>query len=246
MGIGASAGGLQALQAFLSALPEGFGSALVFVQHLSPTHDSLLLELLRSRWPDFEIHEIADGNEVQAGHLHVGPPGQYVRIRGGRFRVMSAPHEGVRLPVDTFLASPADDVDERAIAVILSGAGTDGARGVQAVHDLGGTVFAQAPETAEFASMPLAAIATGQVGAVLAPPDIAREIQRIHGAEAAPAAGDDFLTSGDFDGLCGLLEQKTGHRFHPFKRSVVARRVRRRLFLCGFASVTDYVDILSP
>lgn len=179
VGVGASAGGLHALQSFLNALPEVPGCALVFVQHLSSTHPSHLVELLRSRRPDFEIHEISDGDEIRPGHLHVCPPRVEARVSGGGFRVHSVPQEGIPRPVDTFLTSLAEAAGPRAIAVILSGGGTDGARGVQAVHNLGGTVFAQAPETAEFAGMPLAAIATGHVDAVLAPPEIAREIQRL-------------------------------------------------------------------
>ncbi len=179
VGIGASAGGLEALESFLTVLPKKFGVAIIFIQHLSPKHKNLLPELLRSRTTDLQIEEIEDGLEILPGRLYLCPPAKEIRIQKGIFRIASHIHQHVHLPIDEFFASLAEDVAERAIAVILSGAGTDGARGVQAVRSAGGTVFVQDPATAEFPAMPLAAINTGQMDGVLSPQDIAREILKL-------------------------------------------------------------------
>src|SRR5512140_2259736 len=162
VGIGASAGGLDALQRFLSVLPADFSFALVFVQHLSSKHKSLLAELLSARLPSLVIQEISDGLKAQPGRLYLSPPGREVRLLNGLFQTTVHPEGLIHLPIDEFFVSLAEDAAERAIAVIFSGAGTDGARGSQAVRIAGGTVFIQDPQTAEFDSMPLAALATGE------------------------------------------------------------------------------------
>src|SRR5512147_225443 len=169
IGIGASAGGLEALQRFLSVLPKDFGFALVFVQHLSAKYKSILAELLSAKKPSLVIQEISAGLKIQPGRLYLSPPGKEVRLRNALFQTTVHPEGLLHLPIDEFLSSLADDAAERAVAVIFSGAGTDGARGTRAVREAGGTVYVQDPQTAEFSSMPLAAIAAGQADAVLSP-----------------------------------------------------------------------------
>jgi len=170
----------------LSPLPKKFGFALVFIQHLSARHKSLLPELLRSRIPDLELAEVADGRKVHPGRLYLAPPGKVVHLRKGTFQVTPPEDAGhVHFPIDEFFISLAGEAGEKAIAVILSGPGTDGVRGLQAVGRAGGTVFVQDPETAEFAGMPSAAIGTGQADAVLPPADMVREIMKIGGNDAA-------------------------------------------------------------
>ena len=178
VGIGASAGGLNSLERFLAALPGEFGFAIVFVQHLSAKHRSLLPELLHNRKPHMRIEDISDGLKAVPGKLFLCPPGQEVRIEEGIFHLMPPPEDHVHLPIDEFFISLAEDVRDRAIAVIFSGAGTDGARGIQAVRNAGGTVFVQDPATAEFPGMPLSAIDTGQVDKVLPPDLVAGEIMK--------------------------------------------------------------------
>src|SRR5664279_3795523 len=182
VGIGASAGGLHSLECFLEALPKGFDFAVVFIQHLSPAHKSLMPEILRSKWRNHEFIEIEDGLHLLPGKLYLCPPAIEVRIHEGAFRVNTRPQEHIHFPIDEFLISLAEDSAERAIAVIFSGAGTDGVRGIQAVRTDGGTVFVQDPATAQFPELPHAAIKTGQVDSVLPPPDIAREIVRLLGS----------------------------------------------------------------
>ena len=129
--------------------------------------------------------------------------------------------------------------------MIFSGAGTDGARGCQAIRTAGGTVFVQDPQTAEFDSMPLAAIATGQADAVLSPEDIAAELLKLQGNGQAAANREAPITPEEFDGFFRLLQEKTGSRFNHYKKSVVSRRIKRRMYLHGLPTVKEYLDLVS-
>lgn len=242
--VGASAGGLTSLQCFLSILPKKFGFAVVFMQHLSPKHKSLLPELLRNRRPGLDINEISDGMKVLPGKLYLCPPGKEIKIMKTVFQVSDPSGEHFHLPIDEFFSSLAEEAGERAIAVIFSGAGTDGARGVQAIRNAGGTVFVQDPETAEFPAMPAAAIGTGQADGVLPPDDIAREILKIYGSGTV-AAVEDVISPEEFNAFYRVIQEKTGLRFEHYKKSVVGRRIRRRMFLRGVSSVADYIKILN-
>src|SRR6202142_1961017 len=157
VGIGASAGGLHSLECFLEALPKNFEFAVVFIQHLSPAHKSLMPEILRSKWRDFEFIEIEDGLQLLPGKLYLCPPAIEVRLHEGAFRVIARPDDHIHFPIDEFLVSLAEDVAERAVAVIFSGAGTDGVRGIQAVKAELVTVFVQNRATAQFILLPQAA-----------------------------------------------------------------------------------------
>ncbi|HUJ69423.1 MAG TPA: PAS domain S-box protein, partial [Syntrophorhabdales bacterium] len=242
VGIGASAGGFDALEAFLAEMPEDFGFAIVFIQHLSPNHESLLPDLLRSRRPELDVDEISDGFELLPGKLYVCPPGKEVRIEKGTFHISSRPEGHTHLPIDEFFTSLAGDIAGRTIAVILSGAGTDGASGIQAVRKAGGTVFVQDPATAEFPAMPLAAIDTEVMDAVLSPADIAREILKLHGSGVVSVT--DLASLADFEAFYQAISEKTGYRFNHYKKSVVARRIRRRMYLHGVSSVGAYLEML--
>jgi two-component system CheB/CheR fusion protein len=145
VGIGASAGGLDAFKRFLAELPQEFGFAVVFIQHLLAKRKSLLPDLLRHRKPDIEINEISDGMEILPGRIYVSPPGKEIRIQKWNFQVNARRKTHLCLPVDDFFESLAEEAGERAIAVILSGAGTDGARGIQSIRMMGGPVFVQEP-----------------------------------------------------------------------------------------------------
>jgi two-component system CheB/CheR fusion protein len=245
VGIGASAGGLNSLQCFLAALPKKFGFAAVFMQHLSPKRKSLLPELLNKRRPDIAISEISDGLEVFPGRLYLCPPGKEIRIHKKIFRVAAPASDHVHLPIDEFFISLAEEAGERAIGVIFSGAGTDGARGIRAIRDMGGTVFVQDPSTAEFAGMPTSAINTGQVDRVLPPEEIAREIVKLHDAGAAASAPDSTITPEEFENFYRLIHAKTGYRFNHYKKNVVGRRIRRRMYLRGASSISDYMETVT-
>jgi len=245
VGIGASAGGLKALHSFLSSAPEQADFALVFVQHLSRDHKSRLPELLLSREPGLAVMEIDDGVHVHPGRLYLCPPGKEVRIRDGVFHTAKSPARHAHLPIDEFFESLAADVGGRAIAVVLSGAGTDGARGIQAIRSAGGCVFVQEPGTAEFPGMPQAAIGTGAVDGVLPPEDILREIVKVLQGDREGASPDAPLQPEEYDAFYRLIQEKTGHRFAHYKKSVVSRRVRRRMYLSGVRTVAGYLDLVA-
>jgi len=243
--IGASAGGLSALELFLAALPRQFNFAVVFMQHLSPKHKNLLPELLKSRMKHLTIEEITDGLEVKAGRLYLSGPKQEIKIEKGVLRVSSRLRPHVHLAIDEFLIALSQDASQRTIAAIFSGAGTDGARGVRAVHSAGGTVFVQDPAGAEYPDMPLAAIDTGEVDGVFSPDDMAREIVKFYDSGMILTAPDQFMAPANFDGLFRLIDEKTGYRFNHYKKGVVARRVRRRMYLHGISTVNEYLEFLA-
>ncbi len=244
-GIGASAGGLDALQRFLAGLPQDFGFALVFIQHLSTKYKSLLQELLSTRRPSLVIQQISDGLKIHPGRLYLAPTGREVRLQKGLFQTTVHSEGLIHLPIDEFLSSLAEDAGERSIAVIFSGAGTDGARGCQAVRAAGGTVYVQDPQTAEFDSMPLAAIATGQPDAVLPPEDIAAELLKLQGLGETAVHRDYPITTEEYGDFFRILQEKTGSRFNHYKKNVVSRRIKRRMYLHGISSVKDYQDLVS-
>ncbi|MEW6569981.1 MAG: PAS domain S-box protein [Nitrospirota bacterium] len=243
VGIGASAGGLEAFKRFLDELPQELGFAIVFIQHLSAKQKSLLPDLLRSRKTYIDINEISDGLEVLPGKIYLSPPGKEVRILRGNFHVTARRRAHLCLPVDDFFESLAEEAGERAIAVILSGAGTDGARGIQSIRMMGGTVFVQDPGTAEFAGMPLAAINTRQVDGVFPPADIAREMLKMQSSGAVSIAASTPFSPSDFQTFYRLIREKTGYSFDHYKKTVVARRIRRRMYLHGVRSIREYLEI---
>ena len=241
VGIGASAGGLNSLECFLKVLPDEFGFAIVFMQHLSPTHKSLLPDLLRTGRPDLDIIEITEGLPVLPGKIYLSQPRQDIKIQKGIFHAMP-PEKHVHLLIDEFLIALAEEYGDKAVAVIFSGAGTDGSRGALEIRKKGGTVFVQDPSTAEFAEMPLSAIDGGQADKVLPAEDIAREILKLQCSVTAPA-NKTLIAPEDFETLYTLVREKTGYRFNHYKRSVVERRIRRRMSLHEIATVRDYLKI---
>jgi two-component system, chemotaxis family, CheB/CheR fusion protein len=166
VGVGASAGGLESLEKLFRALPARTGAAFVIIQHLSPDFKSLMDELM-SRFTDLTIHRAAAGVKAEPDHVYLLQPGKELEIRDGAFDLFDRdPHVGLTLPIDRFLSSLAQDCGPRAVAVILSGSGSDGSRGVKRLHAAGGLVLVEDPDTAHFDGMPRAAIAAGVVAHV--------------------------------------------------------------------------------
>src|SRR5271167_5170885 len=167
VGLGASAGGLDAVRRLLAVLPAGTGMAFILIQHLDPTHASMMVDLLAGHTP-LRVQQAADGMPIAREHVYLIPPGAYLSIRGGALR-LSEPRErhGARLPFDFFLRSLAEELGHRSICVVLSGTGGDGSLGLKAVKENGGLVIAQDPDEAEFDGMPRSAIMTGAVDLVL-------------------------------------------------------------------------------
>ncbi len=181
VGIGASAGGLAAFEAFFSTMPPDNdpGMAFVFVQHLARDHKSILSELVR-RYTRMEVFEVEDGMVVKPNCAYIIPPNRDMALVNGVLQLLEPTlARGIRLPIDFFFRSLAQDQHDRAICIVLSGTGSDGALGVRAVKGEGGMVMAQTPESTEYDGMPRSAIATGMVDFVLPPKRDARQASRL-------------------------------------------------------------------
>ena len=245
VGIGASAGGLAAFEAFFSGMPADPGMAFVLVQHLAPDHKSILCDLIR-RYTRMQVFEVEDGMPVQINCVYIIPPGRDMAFLNGTLHLLEPgePH-GQRLPIDFFFRSLAQDQHERAIGIVLSGTGSDGTLGVRAIKGEGGMVIAQTPDSCEYDGMPRSAIATGLVDYELPPAEMAARLiaYAVHafgrpprpGAVASPGVGSAMKK------IFILLRAQTGHDFSQYKPSTIHRRIERRMALQQIESLDDYV-----
>jgi two-component system CheB/CheR fusion protein len=245
VGVGASAGGLEALRALVEAMPASPGLSLVHIQHLDPTHKSMMAELL-STATSMKVLEAGDGMPIELDHVYIGPPTHDVEIVGGKLHLVPRPDGHGRLPIDFFLRSLAREAGDRAVAVILSGTGTDGMLGVRAVKGAGGTTIAQEPSNAKYDGMPRAAIGTQLVDFV-AP---AKEIPRIlgdyvkHPYLVLPEAPAPPTARGQLEQIFRLLREHTGHDFAHYKQTTIRRRIERRMAVLQQRQLDDYVERL--
>ena len=242
VGIGASAGGLEALERLFQNMPSDTGMAFVVVQHLSPDFKSLMNELL-ARWTTMPIRAAEDRMPVAANEIYLMPPQKEMIISDGRLLLTSRePTDELRLPIDQFFRSLARNSGFRSIAVVLSGTGSDGSRGIGDVHEAGGYVIAQSEETAKFDGMPKSAVETGVVDAVLSPAEIPAEL--VHRVKhPLPSAVSNEVASG-MGPAFRLLREKFGIDFAYYKPSTVTRRLERRVHLSRAHSLESYVDHL--
>jgi two-component system, chemotaxis family, CheB/CheR fusion protein len=243
VGIGASAGGLEAFERFLHRVPRDSGLAYVLVQHLSPEHESSLVEIL-SRATTLPVELARNGQRIERDHVYVIPPGPDLVVEGGALRLVASEPRGGRLVVNGFLTSLAEDQRENAVGIVLSGTGSDGALGIAAVKRHGGRTFAQRPGDARYESMPAAAIATGMVEEVLSVDEIPAALVKL--AEERRRRPPESAR-GEAEGLRRALEvvnRTTGHDFGRYKRSTILRRFQRRMAATGRATVRDYAALL--
>jgi two-component system CheB/CheR fusion protein len=243
VGVGASAGGLAATSALLASLAPDVGVGVVVIMHLDPSHESDLAAIL-GRATALSVSVAIDGAPVEPGRVYVIPPGAELALADGALRVTPRRDEaGRHLPIDRFLRSLAEGAGPRAVAVVLSGTGSDGALGVQAVRAAGGATYAQ-DESAEHDGMPRAAASTGCVDLVLPPEAIGRELARL----ARLPAGDGAQSPSDYDALLpqifALLRASSGADYSHYKRSSFLRRVQRRVQMSRRESLRDYVELL--
>ena len=247
VGIGASAGGLAAFEAFFSGMPADTdpGMAFVLVQHLAPDHKSILTDLIR-RYTRMQVFEVEDGMAVRPNCAYIIPPNRDMAFLDGTLQLLEpAAPRGHRLPIDFFFRSLAQDQHERAICIVLSGTGSDGTQGVRAVKGEGGMVMAQNPESTEYDGMPRSAIATGLVDYVLPPaempPQLIAYVAHAFGRTPrpvslpAPKAGDAMKK------VFILLRAQTGHDFSQYKQSTINRRVERRMAVHQIERLNEYV-----
>lgn len=243
VGIGASAGGLEAFTQMLQALPVDTGMAFVLVQHLDPTHASMLTEIL-SRATGMPVVEVKDQMPVAPNHVYVIPPGTNMVISQGVLQL--SPRTETRVPhrpIDPFFRSLAEDQGHKAIGVILSGTATDGTLGLGTIKAEGGITFAQ-DDTAQHDSMPRSAVAAGCVDLVLPPDEIAKEIARIgrhpYVAPAAEGKPEKPASEPDLGPVLELLRNATRVDFTHYKRNTLYRRITRRMVLHKMERLKDY------
>jgi two-component system CheB/CheR fusion protein len=242
--IGASAGGVRALQEFFSALPESTGAAFVVVVHLDPQHRSELPKIISGR-TKMPVVQVEDREKLKADHVYVIPPDRRLQITDHELSALKFDEpRGKRSPIDLFFRSVAERLGD-GFAVILSGAGSDGTIGVRAVKEAGGIILVQDPNEAEYASMPRSAIATGVVDFVLPIRDLVSRLTDLIRIKAdsqileTPAVDEELLRR-----ILAHLRVRTGHDFAKYKRSTVLRRIARRMQVTRAASLHAYYDVL--
>ena len=250
VGIGASAGGLAAFEAFFSGMPASAdpGMAFVLVQHLAPDHKSILSDLIR-RYTRMKVFEVEDGMLVQPNCAYIIPPNCDMAFLNGALQLLepSAPR-GQRLPIDFFFRSLAHDQHERAIGIVLSGTGSDGSQGVRAIKGEGGMVMAQNTASTEFDGMPRSAIATGLVDYQLPPAEMPAQLiayaAHAFGKLPRTAALPEPTTANALKKIFVLLRAQVGHDFSQYKPSTIHRRIERRLAVHQIADIDGYVRYL--
>jgi two-component system, chemotaxis family, CheB/CheR fusion protein len=246
--LGASAGGLEAFERFFRSTPVDMGMAFVVVQHLDPSHPSMLAELI-SRYTQMPVEQVTDGMRVEPNHVYVIPPNHDMSIVRSHLQLLApvAPR-GYRLPIDAFLRALAIDQGKHAIGVILSGTGSDGSSGLRTIKEYEGMVIAQSPETAKYNGMPLTAIATNAVDFVLAPEDMPNAIIKYY-KKALQAAENNKQPMDEqspelLQEIFELLRNQTGHDFSQYKLNTVGRRIERRMIVNHFDHPRSYINYL--
>jgi two-component system CheB/CheR fusion protein len=242
VGVGASAGGLEAFAELLSNLPDDTGMAFVLIQHLDPKHESHLPELL-SKASKMPVAEVKADTRVEANHVYVISPRCNLGISGGILDTPARSNGGPNLPVDSFLRALAGDRGRKAIGVVLSGTASDGTLGLKAIKAEGGITFAQEKRSAKFDGMPRSAIAAGVVDFVLPPAGIARQlvaIARDSDFRIEPQEATEPSEEAELAKVFRVLRGATGVDFTQYKHSTLKRRLRRRMAIRGFRSMEEY------
>ena len=242
VGIGASAGGLEALEELFQALPSDTGSAFVVIQHLSPDFESLMDELLGRRTA-MPILRAEDGMALARDTVYLIPPAKGLALQGHLLRVTQRPPGVLNFPIDVFFRSLAKAYDQRAVAIVLSGTGTDGSRGIRDVRDAGGLVLVQDELSAKFSGMPVSAAASGLAHAIIAPQEMPNKLlQHAKAPDSARALDPDQQS--DLKEVSILLLENHGLDLSQYKSLTVLRRIERRMSGLGVTGVSEYIDRL--
>jgi two-component system, chemotaxis family, CheB/CheR fusion protein len=248
VGIGASAGGLETLEEFFHKMPPDSGIAFVIIQHLSPTHKSIMAELL-ARHTTMTVREIEDTTPLEPNCVYLNPPDKNVAIINQVLHLMEPVKTGaINMPVDHFFRALSEEMKERAIAIILSGTASDGTLGIKAIKSEGGMVMVQDPDTAKYGGMPKSAIETGLVDFIL---PVEKMPEHLVGYVKHPVIKKAGKTGLDLTGrdpqfqkIFALIRSATGHDFSHYKRSTIERRIERRLAVHQIDSLADYILFL--
>jgi len=250
VGIGASAGGLAAFEAFFSGMPPDTepGMTFVLVQHLAPDHKSILAELIQ-RYTRMQVFEVEDGMIVEPNCAYIIPPGYDMAFLNGALQLFEpfAPR-GQRMPIDFFFRSLAQDQGERAIGIVLSGTGSDGTLGVRAIKGGGGMVMVQTPESTEYDGMPRSVIATGLADYEQPPIEMATTLIAYSLHAFKKNKSDDTITETNFVNVLNkifiIVRDHTGHDFSSYKPNTIRRRVERRMAVHQLDNIEDYLKYL--
>ena len=249
VGMGASAGGLEALEKFFKHVPPASGLAFVIVQHLDPTHTSVLDELLQ-RCTAMKVSQVEDLTRVQPDHVYVIPPNVDMHLLLGVLhlvKIKASPARGLQLPINSFFRSLAVDLRDRSIGIILSGMGTDGTSGLKAIKEQAGIVLVQDPDTAKFDGMPRSAVNAGLADIVASAEELPARLltvlqQTPAFVSSVPTVEDDSRS--DLQKLIILLRRQGGHDFSMYKQNTLHRRIERRMGLHQILKMADYVQYL--
>jgi two-component system, chemotaxis family, CheB/CheR fusion protein len=248
VGIGASAGGLDAIQILFDNLPADTGLAFVIVQHLSPTFKSLMDELL-AKHTNMPIELAADGIELMPNHIYLNPKEKNIVCRDGRIQHLDKDHSyPLNLPIDIFFHSLGNDLEHKSIGIILSGTGTDGSRGISTIKESGGTVIVQEPSSAQFDGMPVTAINSQLADYILSPDKIGEELVRLAASpkfffkenENNQLSNEDY-----FNKIIETINKYSGIEFSLYKPNTIIRRIEKRINIKQLSSIEDYYDLIS-
>jgi two-component system CheB/CheR fusion protein len=245
--MGASAGGLEAFELFFRNMPVDSGLAFVVIQHLDPTHKSILNEII-GRYTTMKVTEVTEGVDIEKNQVYIIPPNRDLVILNGRLHTIEpSTRRGFRQPVDFFFRNLALEFKERAIGIVLSGTGSEGGLGSRAIKGEGGMIMVQAPETAKYDGMPRNAIATGLADFILPPERMPEQlIAYIRHSPSSSRSRDQISREEDdaLDKILVLVRLRTGHDFSYYKRNTIARRVDRRMAVHQKSSIEDYLEFL--
>ncbi len=249
IGIGASAGGLEALREFFTSISSSTDCAFIVVQHLSPDHASIMDELL-ARTTSMAVQKASDGVLVERNSVYVIPPRKNMSLKEGRLCLMEQPNElGINLPIDIFFRSLAEDAHQRAVAIVMSGTGSDGSRGIKSVKESGGLILVQDPDSSKFDGMPYNAVNTGYADFVMAPSQLAAYVENYvsHPMVASiDGPGRSVLETSDDSRveIFALLRRHAQIDFSYYKSSTVIRRIERRMGINQVSDLQSYLSLL--
>ncbi|MCF8067527.1 MAG: PAS domain-containing protein [Desulfobacterales bacterium] len=248
VGLGASAGGLEALETFFTHTPSDSGIAFVIIQHLSPKHKSIMSSLL-SKYTEMAVLDLEDGMKIQPNQVYLNPPDKNVVIINGVFQLMTpVKTSGINLPIDFFFRSMAEDLGEKAICIILSGTATDGTLGLRAVKGEGGIAMVQDPDSARYDGMPRSAMATGIVDFILPVEKLPEQLIKFVKAPYISTPSQTRVKDNQFTNyiqkIFALIRTATGHDLSHYKQTTILRRIERRMAVHQIDRVSGYVDFL--
>lgn len=247
VGIGASAGGLEAIEKFFTNMPYDSGMAFVIIMHFDPTSKSVMVEIMK-RYTKMEVQQAKDGMKIHQDSVYIIPPNKDLAVLHGTLRLLEPTvSKGIRHPIDFFFRSLAEDCKERAICIILSGTGTEGALGLKAIKGKGGMVMVQDIASAAYDGMPSSAIATGFADYILPPEKMPEQLQNyikqpyIKGVSKAPSK----QKAAPYQNIFVLIRDRTGHDFSLYKESTINRRIERRMNIHQITELSEYTRYLS-